>query len=421
MLMNFSALDWQRKIYLNGFAGIRPSVKIDFANMEESARKHMSQAAYAYIAGGAGNEKTMYSNREAFDKFRIIPRMLCDVGERNIGIKLFGQQLPSPFLLSPVGVLEMVHRDGDLAVARAAAELSVPYIFSNQASYSMESCAAEMFDSPRWFQLYWSKSNDLVASFISRAEKCGCSAIVVTLDTTMLAWRPRDLNLGYLPFMEGKGIAQYTSDPVFQKMLDEPDDSIALDQKKNINTLRGLISMVNKYPGKGFFSKLRSGRPLKAVRKFVSTYSNPSTTWEDLKFLRSLTKLPIVLKGILHEDDARKALDAGMDGIIVSNHGGRQVDGSIASLEALPEIIKVAGGKVPVLLDSGIRGGADVFKAIAMGATAVCIGRPYVYGLAIAGQAGVSEVLRNFIADFELTMGLAGCKSIGEIQREMIC
>jgi lactate 2-monooxygenase len=420
MLMNFSALDWQRKIYLNGFAGIRPSVKTDFTNMEESARKHMSQAAFAYIAGGAGNEKTMFSNREAFDKFRIIPRMLCDVGERNIGIKLFGQQLPSPFLLSPVGVLEMVHKDADLAVARAAAELSVPYIFSNQASYSMESCAAEMNNSPRWFQLYWSKSSDLVASFVSRAEKCGCSAIAVTLDTTMLAWRPRDLNLGYLPFMEGKGIAQYTSDPVFQKMLDEPDDSVALDQKRNLNTLKGLITMVNNYPGHGFFRKLRSGRPLKAVRKFVSTYSNPSTTWEDLKFLRSHTKLPIVLKGILHTGDARKALDAGMDGIIVSNHGGRQVDGSIASLEALPEIIKVVGGKVPVLLDSGIRGGADVFKALALGATAVCIGRPYVYGLAIDGQAGVSEVLRNFIADFELTMGLAGCKNISEIRREMI-
>jgi len=420
MQLKFSALDWQRKIYLSGFAGILPSVKMDFANLEESARKHMSEAAFAYIAGGAGNEKTMSSNREAFDRVRIIPRMLCDVGERNIGITLFGQQLPSPFLLCPVGVTEMVHKDGDLAVARAAAELSVPYIFSNQASYSMESCAAVMNNSPRWFQLYWSKSNDLVASFVKRAENCGCSAIVVTLDTTMLAWRPRDLNLGYLPFMEGKGIAQYTSDPVFQKMLDEPDDSTALEQKRNLNTIRGLITMVNKYPGNGFFRKLRSGRPIKAVRKFVSTYSNPSTTWADLTFLRSQTKLPIVLKGILNADDARQALDAGMDGIIVSNHGGRQVDGSIASLEALPEIIKAVGGKVPVLLDSGIRGGADVFKALALGATAVCIGRPYVYGLAIAGEAGVSEVLRNFIADFELTMGLAGCKNISEIRREMV-
>lgn len=383
--MSFSALDWQRKIYLKGFAGTRPIVKIDFANLEESARKHMSEAAFAYIAGGAGNEQTMRSNREAFDKTRIIPRMLCDVGERDISISLFGQRLPSPLLLSPVGVLEMVHEEGDRAVARAAAELAIPYIFSNQASYSMESCAAVMGNSPRWFQLYWSKSNELVASFVRRAEQCGCSAIVVTLDTTMLAWRPRDLNLGYLPFMEGKGIAQYTSDPVFQRMLDEPDDSTVMDQHRNLSTLKGLITMVNKYPGKGFFSKLKSGRPIKAVRKFVSTYSNPSTTWEDLKFLRSLTKLPILLKGILHPDDARKALDAGMDGIIVSNHGGRQVDGSIASLDALPEVIRAVGGKIPVLLDSGVRGGADVFKALALGASAVCIGRPYVYGLAIAG------------------------------------
>jgi lactate 2-monooxygenase len=236
----------------------------------------------------------------------------------------------------------------------------------------------------------------------------------------MLAWRPRDLNLGYLPFMEGKGIAQYTSDPVFQRMLDEPDDSTVLDQTRNLSTLKGLINMVNKYPGKGFFRKLRSGKPIKAVRKFVSTYSNPSTTWDDLKFLRSLTKLPILLKGILHPDDARKALDAGMDGIIVSNHGGRQVDGSIASFDALPDVVNVAGGKIPVLLDSGIRGGADVFKALALGASAVCIGRPYVYGLAIAGQAGVSEVLRNFLADFELTMGLAGCRNISEINRDVL-
>lgn len=405
---------------MNGFAGKPPTVKIDFANLEESAQKHMSPAAFAYIAGGAGNEQTMRSNRDAFDKLNIVPRMLCNVGVRDTSINLFGQRLPSPLMLSPVGVLEMVHSDGDLAVAKAAAALNVPYIFSNQASFSMESCAAVMDHSPRWFQLYWSKSNDLVASFVTRAEACGCSAIVVTLDTTMLAWRPRDLNLGYLPFLEGKGIAQYTSDPVFQKMLDEQDDSTIIDRKNSLSALMSLITMVNRYPGKGFFSKLRSGRPIKAVRKFVSTYSNPSTTWEDLKFLRSQTKLPILLKGILHPDDARKALDTGMDGIFVSNHGGRQVDGSIASLTALTEIIKVVGAKVPILLDSGVRGGADVFKALALGATAVCIGRPYVYGLAVAGQEGVSEVLRNFMADFELTMGLAGCKNIGEITREMV-
>src|SRR6187402_3328655 len=225
MKKGLSALDWQTQIYLNGFAGTRPSVNIDLTTLEESARKAISPEAFAYIAGGAGNESTVRANRDAFEKYKIVPRMLRNVGERDTSITLFGKELPSPFLLSPVGVLEMVHRDADVAVAKAAAQLGVPYIFSNQASKPMEECAAVMGNSPHWFQLYWSRSNDLVASLVQRAEKCGCSAIVVTLDTTLLGWRTRDLELAYLPFLEGKGIAQYTSDPVFQKMLDEPDDT----------------------------------------------------------------------------------------------------------------------------------------------------------------------------------------------------
>jgi lactate 2-monooxygenase len=243
---------------------------------------------------------------------------------------------------------------------------------------------------------------------------------VVTLDTTLLGWRPRDLDLGYLPFLEGKGIAQYTSDPVFEKMVEEAEPAEQLKQKVNLQSIQALITMVNKFPGKGFLKKLRSGKPLKAIRKFVATYSNSRTTWEDLKFLRAQTKLPILLKGILHPDDALKAIDGGMDGIYVSNHGGRQVDGSISAISALPEIVRVVNGKVPVLLDSGIRGGADAFKALALGARAVCIGRPYSYGLGIAGQQGVNEVLMNFMSDLELTMGLAGCKNISEIDRSMI-
>ncbi len=414
-----SALDWQSQIYINGFAGIRPKVNIDLATLEESARKVISPEAFAYIAGGAGNESTVRHNREAFEKYKIVPRMLCNVGVRDTSITLFGQELPSPFLISPIGVLEMVHRDADVAVAKAATQLNVPYIFSNQASKPMEECAAAMGNSPHWFQLYWSKSNDLVASLVQRAEKCGCSAIAVTLDTTLLGWRTRDLELAYLPFMEGKGIAQYTSDPVFLKMLEEQDDD-NVKRKITFQSLLGLMGMVKKYPGGGFFQKLLSGKPVKAVQKFVTTYSNPCTTWEDLKFLRQHTKLPILLKGILHPDDARKAIDVGMDGIIVSNHGGRQVDGCISSIEALPKIAEVINGKIPVLLDSGIRGGADAFKAIALGAKAVCIGRPYVYGLSIAGQQGVYEVLRNFMTDFELTMGLTGCKNIGEITKETL-
>ena len=418
--MKFSATDWQRKIYLNGFAGHRPATKIDFSKLEEMARSRMSQQAFAYIAGSAGREVTAGSNLQAFESCKIVPRMLRDVGECDTVVELLGKKLPSPFLVAPVGVLEMVHAEADIAVARAAAACDIPYIFSNQASRSMEECAAVMGSSQRWFQLYWSKSNDLVASFVHRAEACGCSAIVVTLDTTLLGWRPRDLDLAYLPFLEGKGIAQYTSDPVFQQMMDEEDGTSASVTSMNLQTIQSLISMVNNYPGKGFFRKLRSGRPAKAVRKFVSTYSNPCTTWEDLSFLRGKTKLPILLKGILHPDDARKAIDAGMDGIYVSNHGGRQVDGSISSLAALPAIVDAADGKVPVILDSGIRGGADAFKALALGARAVCIGRPYVYGLAAAGHLGVIEVLHNFMAEFELTMGLAGCRNIGEITRDMV-
>jgi lactate 2-monooxygenase len=420
MQKNQSAPDWQKEIYLNGFAGKQPVTRISFKQLEQEARQKMSEQAFAYIAGGAGNESTMSSNTSAFEKWKIVPRMLRNVSVRDTSIELFGQNLPTPFLLSPVGVLEMVHTEADLAVAKAASSLGMPFIFSNQASKPIEPCAAVMGESPRWFQLYWSKSNELVQSFIKRAERCGCTALVVTLDTTMLGWRTRDLDLAYLPFLEGKGIAQYTSDPVFQKLLDEPDDSEPVKRKITLQSLQGLITMTRNYPGNNFISKLASGRPVKAVRKFVSIYSNPATTWDDLTWLRQQIKLPILLKGILHPDDARKAMDAGMNGIIVSNHGGRQVDGSIATLDTLPKIVEVVQDKIPVLLDSGIRGGADVFKALALGAKAVCVGRPYVYGLTIAGEEGVRNVMQNLMADFELTMGLAGCKNITEINREAL-
>lgn len=415
-----SAPDWQKEIYLNGFSGKKLSVKASFEKLEQKAKKKISKEAFAYIAGGAGSESTMHANRRAFEQWQIVPRMLQNVSERDTSIELFGQKLPSPILIDPVGVLEMVHPQADVAVAKAAARLGVPYIFSNQASKPMEETASVMGDSPRWFQLYWSKSNELVQSFLQRAEKCGCKAIVVTLDTTLLGWRTRDLDVSYLPFLEGKGIAQYTSDPVFQKLLDEPEETVEIKRTVNLKSIQGLISMVNRYPGNGFFKKLKSGRPIKAVRKFVSIYSNPATTWDDLSFLRQSTKLPIILKGVVHPDDARKALDAGVDGIIISNHGGRQTDGSIATLDALPKITEIIQGKIPILLDSGIRGGADVVKALALGAKAVCVGRPYVYGLALAGEQGVYEVMRNIMAEFELTMALAGAKNISEINHEML-
>ncbi len=285
----------------------------------------------------------------------------------------------------------------------------------------MEEVASILGATPHWFQLYWSKSDELVESLVARAQACGCEAIVVTLDTTLLGWRSRDLERAYLPFLRGQGIAQYTSDPVFTRLISQPTPPPPPEQRPRLNlaTLRTLIAMTSAYPGP-FLETLRSGRGRAAVQRFIDIYSRPSLSWENIGFLRERTELPIVLKGILHPDDARRAIDEGISGIVVSNHGGRQVDGSIATLEALPEIVAAVDGRIPILLDSGIRGGADAFKAIALGATAVLIGRPYVYALAIAGEAGVRDVLENFSADFDLTMGLAGCRSVAEIGPEAL-
>jgi lactate 2-monooxygenase len=381
----------------------------------------MSEEAFAYIAAGAGGETSLDTNRAAFRRWRIVPRVLRDVADRDTGVELFGRRLPSPFLLSPIGVLEMAHREADLAVARAAARHGVPMVYSNQASTPMEECAAVMGDSPRWFQLYWSTSNELVESLVARAERSGCEAIVVTLDTTILGWRTRDLDLAYLPFLRGKGIAQYTSDPVFRRIVEqrlgEPSGNPA--PRPNLAALRTLIQVLRNYPARSIRG-LRTGMARGAVERFVQIYSRPSLTWDDLPFLRERTKLPILLKGVLHPEDAERAIDAGMDGVVVSNHGGRQIDGVIPTLEALPAIAAAVAGRVPILLDSGVRGGADAFKALALGATAVGIGRPYVYGLAAAGQAGVEEVVENFGAELDLTMGLAGCRSVDEIGPEAL-
>ncbi len=408
----------QSEIYLGGAVGRRPRVPFDSAKLEEAARAAMSPEAFAYVAGGAGAEETMRANRAAFERRQIVPRMLRDVSACDTSVQLLGSKLPAPILLAPIGVLEMARRDGDLAVARAAAAERVPMIFSNQASRPMEECARAMGDAPRWFQLYWSTSNALVKSFVRRAEACGCGAIVLTLDTTMLGWRVRDLDLAYLPFLRGKGIAQYTSDPVFQELVAAAPPP-AGSPKITLAALRTLFELAHAYPG-GLLANLRSARPRAAVRLFVETYSRPSLAWDDLPFLRELTALPILLKGILHPDDARRSLEYGVDGIIVSNHGGRQVDGTIASLDALPGVIEAVGGRVPVLLDSGIRGGADAFKALALGAKAVLVGRPYVYGLAVAGEAGVREIIQNVMADFDLTLGLSGCASVAEIGPDML-
>jgi len=409
----------QADIYLGALSGARRSVPVDPARLEEAASKRMSPEAFAYIAGGAGLEETMRVNRDAFDRLRIVPRVLRDVSTRDTSVELFGRRLPGPFLLAPIGVLEMAHREADLAVARAAAAKGVPMIFSNQASVPMERCAESMGTGPRWFQLYWSTSNELVESLVGRAEACGCAAIVVTLDTTLLGWRTRDLDLAYLPFLRGKGIAQYTSDPVFRRLVDQVDEGPTKRPRPTLAGLSALFQLTRAYPG-SFLANIRSRRPRTAVRQFLEIYSRPSLTWEDLPFLRERTKLPILLKGVLHPEDARRAVDGGVDGLVVSNHGGRQIDGEIATVDALPAIVEAVDRQVPILLDSGVRGGADAFKAVALGASAVLIGRPYAYGLAIAGERGVRDVLQNFLADFDLTMGLAGCASIDEISAESL-
>ncbi len=417
----FSAVDQQKEIYINGLSGKQPLIPVDYNRLQIMAKERMSPEAYAYVVGGAGKEETMSANRSDFDRWRIWPRMLKDVSQRDISIDLFGKKLNTPFLTAPVGVLEMAHEKADLAVAKATAQLGIPMIFSNQASVAMEACAEVMDNGPRWFQLYWSKSNELVASLVSRAEACGCDAIVVTLDTTMLGWRIRDLDMAYLPFLHGKGIAQYISDPVFQKLVDAmpDDDPEGLKPPINFNTLRNVSTLMKRYPG-STIGNFKSKRPLKAVRQFISVYSRPSLTWEDLPFLRKHSKLPILLKGILHPEDARMAVDAGMDGVIVSNHGGRQIDGSISAIAALPDVVQAIDGAIPVLMDSGIRGGADAFKAMALGARGVCIGRPFVYALSLAGAEGVQQLLQHYMADFELTMGLAGCKNTTEITRDCL-
>jgi lactate 2-monooxygenase len=380
----------------------------------------MPREGYAYVAGGAGAEETMRENRAAFERWRIVPRMLRDVSARDTETEVLGTRFPSPFLLAPIGVLEMAHRDADVGVARAAAAEGIPYVFSNQASRPMEECAAEMGDSPRWFQLYWSTSDALVASLVSRAERCGCSAIVLTLDTTMLGWRVRDLDLAYLPFLSGKGIAQYTSDPVFVEALQETlRQEPPRGGRITLAAIATLLAQGSSYPGSRL-ANVRSGIGRAAVRRFVETYSRPSLSWDDLASLRERTRLPILLKGILHPADAAAAIEHGMDGVVVSNHGGRQVDGAIATMDALPAIIAEIGGRIPVLLDSGVRSGADVFRALALGAAAVGLGRPYVWGLAVGGSDGVREVIRNLKADFDLTMGLAGCAALGQIGRDSV-
>ena len=409
----------QARIFTAGFAGRRPKVPVAPEALERAALARMSRDACAYVAGGAGIERTMAANRAAFDRHRILQQVLRDVSQRDLSVELFGRRLPLPILLAPIGVLEMAHARADLAAARAAAGEGVPFVTSSQASFPMEEIAQACGEGPRWFQLYWSSRNELVESFLRRAEASGHEAIVVTLDTTLLGWRPRDLDRGYLPFLRGRGIANYLSDPVFRQM---PSGDAGPGERPPIGlgAIPSILQLLRHWPGGPLRGLASAQEAVQAVRRFIAIYSRPDLTWDDLIFLRERTRLPILLKGIVHPDDARRALATGMDGIIVSNHGGRQVDGAVAALDALPAVVAAVEGRVPVLFDSGIRTGADVIKALSLGARAVLLGRPYAYGLALAGEDGVREVLRNLAADLDLTLGLAGRRCMAELDPSVL-
>jgi len=380
--MGFEGGPVQNAIYV---AGESPW-PISATEWEARAAETLEPGPFDYIAGGAGSEATMRANLEAFERRRLRPRMLAGVAERDLSVEVLGTPSPAPFFLAPIGVLSIAHADGEVAVARAAAATGVPLILSSAASHSIEEIAQAMGDAPRWFQLYWVNDREVAISFVRRAEASGYGAIVVTLDTMTLGWRPRDLAKAYLPFLGGEGCAQFFSDPVFRSRLDRPPEE----------------------------------DPLGAAVAMLATFPNLALTWEDLAWLRAQTELPLLVKGILRGDDARLARETGVDGVIVSNHGGRQVDGSVAALDALVEVRADLGPDAVVMMDGGIRGGSDVLKALALGADAVLLGRPYAYGLAVGGQEGVEMVIRHLMADIDITMALMGVRRPTELDESWI-
>jgi lactate 2-monooxygenase len=452
----------QSSIYRDGVFGRRPAVPTGPDALAEAARRRMTRTGWSYVAGGAGAQRTVDANREAFGRYRIVPRQMVDVGERSLATTLFGRDLPAPVLFGPVGALELAvqhqrahggrgaaPRNAEPALARAARDLGLPVVISSQASIPMEDTAALLGDSPRWFQLYWSSDDAVVESFVARAEASGCEAIVVTLDTHVLGWRTLDLDLGYLPFARAEGIAQYLSDPEFQKLVEARVHGAggagaaagtagerAARNRPTLTAVRSLLSMARHHPGPTW-RNLSQPYARAAVETFLDIFSRSTLTWTDLAWLRQRTTLPILVKGIQHPDDAHAALDHGANGIIVSNHGGRQIDNAVASLDALAPVVDAvrehsrahsgtrtgsngsvgAGGPVPVLFDSGIRTGADVFTALALGADAVLLGRPWVYGLALAGADGVRSVTEHILAELDITMALAGVSETGRIGR----
>jgi len=378
--------DRQVDVYMEGMAGITPDVPTGFEELEARALEALDEDAYGYVAGAAGAERTKRANDAAFEDYRLLPRMLRDVGERDLSVELFGTEFPAPTLLAPIGVQSILHGDGEAGSARAARDLGLPFVVSSASDTTLEELADELGDGPKWFQLYWSADQAVADSFVSRAEDAGYDALVVTLDTPLLSWRERDVDSAYLPFLDGDGIANYLADPAFRERLDVPPEE----------------------------------NELVAIKEFVDVFGNPELTWDDLAGLCERTDLPVVPKGVLHPEDARAAVDAGADAVVVSNHGGRQVDNAVAALEMLPDVVEEVGDEVPVLFDSGIRRGADVLVALALGANAVMVGRPYAYGLALEGEAGVHEVCENLLADLDLSLGLCGLDDVADVDESLL-
>jgi lactate 2-monooxygenase len=372
----------QNAIYFEG----QPVAQIAAADWERATEEKLDPGAFGYIAGGAGAESTVRANLDAFQRRRLRPRMLAGNRERDLSVEVLGTRSPAPFFLAPVGVLTIAHPDGELAAARAAAAEGIPYILSSAASHPIEEIAEAMGSAPRWFQLYWINDRDVASSFVRRAEAAGYGAIVMTLDTLTLGWRPRDLRNAYLPFIKGEGCAQYFTDPVFRAQLAQPPEEDMLT----------------------------------AAATMLATFPNLGLTWDDLSWLREQTELPLLVKGVLTGEDAERARERGVDGICVSNHGGRQVDGAVASLDALVEVREAVGPEYPLFVDGGVRHGADVLKALCLGANAVLLGRPYAYGLAVGGQEGVQAVIRNLAAETDLTLALMGGRVARELDRSWI-
>jgi lactate 2-monooxygenase len=372
---------YQAEIYLQGLGEVVPPFTTDGSALAEVAAARLEAGPYGYVAGAAGSGATDRANRAAFDQWRIVPRMLTGASPRDLSTTILGTPSPAPILLAPIGVQSILHPEGELATARAAAALGLPMVLSTASSHTIEEVAEAGGDGPRWFQLYWPNDDDVCAGILDRAAKAGFSTLVVTLDTWTLGWRPTDLDRAYLPFLRGIGQAIPFSDPAFRAGLAAPPEE-------------DLTA---------------------AVLRWVPMFTGTDRTWEHLPFLRDHWSGPIVLKGIQHVDDARQAVAAGVDGIVVSNHGGRQVDGAVGSLDVLPEIVAAVGEQLTVLFDSGVRTGADLLKALALGAEAVLVGRPCAYGLGLAGEAGVRHVLRSLLADFDLNMGLSGHRTVAAL------